>query len=217
MQQGWERKWTDDQKEAVAVAYVDRKLGSYKRIAQLAAAGELTLGETALDPFPMPVNTIKGEVSALRKRRAGLVKTELAGQADAIEVLRRRLIAVADAELRALERRKVGNRDMERHRQIARAVREAAAIPLPGDKRPAPLGQRDAETGEMTSGATRAGLAGAIFAAHKKGETAPDAQNKQSGEGTQDTAAPTHASAQREADTPSLPGGAARNGAAAHS
>src|SRR5690349_3802061 len=91
-------KWSHEQREAAAIAYADLKLGPYRRISELAAAGALTYNGRKLDPFDMPPATVASLVQRLRKRRAGEITTELAKipPRDAIEALRVRLVSVAE-------------------------------------------------------------------------------------------------------------------------
>jgi hypothetical protein len=85
-----------------------------------------------------------------------------------VEALRRRLVNAADAGVSELERarRGKGGVDFERLRQAARAVREIAAIPGPGEPRPPAPGAT--VNGVRDGGATRGGLAGEILRAHRQ-------------------------------------------------
>lgn len=164
-------RYTAEQREALGVAVVDRKIPP-KRVVELAAAGELTLDGARLEPFETNVHTIRDRARILRKRRAGEQKTELekTNPRDALEQLRVRLVRLADREIAAEERKRAGTSDPERIRQLARAGREIAAIPdrteptppAPGAKR---NGQRD---GAETTG----GMAGAILKAARSPSTA---------------------------------------------
>src|SRR4051794_21347150 len=107
--------YTYEQREALATAYVDRGLTA-PQVVELAAAGALTYAGERLEPFEARASSVRSYGGALRRRRAGLVKSSLTEQAhrDAIEALRVRLISAADRELAALERQKPGTWDLER-------------------------------------------------------------------------------------------------------
>lgn len=163
-------KYSDAQREAVAYAYEDRKIRPYRRVAELAAAGELTHNGETLEPFTIPESYIADLVRKLRKRRAGETTSQLASAEprDAIEALRKRLVNAADAMLQDLEakvKRDAGTADPERLRQITRAVREAAALPGPNDPKPPAPGAR--VNGQRDGGETTGGLAGEILKANR--------------------------------------------------
>lgn len=174
-----------EQRDACARAVVDRGLGPAD-VVRLAAAGDL---EPGLDPFTVPPATVSSWASRLRKRRAGTVATAQSATpaAQRIAGLQARLLNAVEHELNAVERaqrkRNAGPVDAERLRQLARALREAAAIaPAPRASgaaqgshesgRPATPGQRDA-TGEHAGARTRGGLAGGILADLAGGGPAP--------------------------------------------
>src|SRR3954449_2076805 len=93
------RKWTDDQREAMVSARLDRGM-TFRRVVELANAGALTAPDgTRLEPFDPPVSTIAGLVRAAKRKRMGKDVSQLAQlePRDAIEALRRRLINAADA------------------------------------------------------------------------------------------------------------------------
>lgn len=160
-------KYTPAQREAAALAYEDRKVRPARRVSELAAAGALEHNGQPLAPFKMPVNTVRDLVRDLRKRRAGLKSSELAKQPprDAVEALRRRLVNLADRELAHEEKRKPGDVEPEKLRQLVRVVRELAALPGPADPRPPAPGQR--QNGQRNGAETKGGLAGDILAAHR--------------------------------------------------
>jgi hypothetical protein len=159
--------YTDQQREALATTYEDRGVRPARRVAELAAAGELTLDGDKLAPFATTENTVRDCARKLRNRRAGELKSSLATlpPRDAVEVLRRRLISLADRELSVLEHSRRGKVQIERLRQIVRVVREASALPGPDDPRPAQPGQRKPGTGEHEGGRTSGGMAAAILGA----------------------------------------------------
>lgn len=168
--------YSDEQREAIATAYEDRKIRPAKRVCELAAAGDLEHRGAKLDPFTVPENTVRDLARDLRKRRTGERTSQLAAlePRDAIEALRRRLVNAADAMLDDLEqkvKKDAGTADPERLRQITRAVREAAALPGPTDPRPTAPGSKAG--GKRNGGATQGGLGGELLkAARAEGETA---------------------------------------------
>lgn len=166
----FQAKYTADQREAIASAVIDRG-ASAPRVVELAAAGQLTDTHGAqLEPFSVPVNTVRSEVRKAKKRRHGEAASTLAKAEprDAVEALRRRIVTMLDEELGVEERKRKGNRDPERVRQICRAMREAAAIPGPREERKPAPGQR-AKDGKAEGGQTRGGLAGNLLSAHRAG------------------------------------------------
>jgi hypothetical protein len=70
-------------------------------------------------------------------------------------------VNMIDGEMAVEERKRPGNRDPERIRQLARAALEAARLPGPTDPRPSSPATRDAE-GKRTGGA-HGGLAGPLM------------------------------------------------------
>jgi len=181
--------YTSTQREALAVTYVDRKVRPARRVVDLAAAGSLELDGVTLEPFKTNENTVRDEARKLRNRRAGKVKSEVAAMPprDAVEALRRRFVNVLDAELEAVENRPRGKRDPERLRQIARALREVAAIPGPTEPRPVKPGQKNPGTQTTNGGTTKGGLAGAILAADARVSTRATGQDSTAAE-----TSPTH-------------------------
>jgi hypothetical protein len=95
--------------------------------------------------------------AAQASRRREVNELAKAAPRDAIEALRRRLVNAADAELAAMEKRQKNGKSVpgEELRQVARAVREIAAIPGPSDARPAAPGAR--VNGDATGQRRRAG------------------------------------------------------------
>jgi hypothetical protein len=104
---GFVQKYSDDQREAMVSAKVDRG-ATYPRIVELAAAGELTRSNgEKLAPFEITAmyagDIIRGEI----RRRTGKAATDLAKlpPRDAIEALRRRLLSACDHMLTATAKR----------------------------------------------------------------------------------------------------------------
>src|SRR5438128_11729572 len=89
-----ERKYTDEQREALAFAYEDRRIRPARLVVDLAARGELEHDGARLDPFETNANTVRDCARDLRNRRAGETSSQLAHlePRDAIEALRRRLV-----------------------------------------------------------------------------------------------------------------------------
>jgi hypothetical protein len=182
--------YTPKQREALAFAYLDRHIRPAERVVELAAAGNLELDGEQLAPFATSPSTVRNCASKVRRRRAGELKSTTAMQhpRDAAHALQRRLFSVADQELAVEEAKRRGRRDPERLRQIARAIREAVAIPAPGDTPPVAPGQKRPGTQTTEGGATTGGLAGRILASSARVETrtdqpAPDAPTHQAHHG----------------------------------
>jgi hypothetical protein len=162
-----ERRYSDEEREALAVAFGDLLIRPARRVVELAAAGKLQLDGRTLPPFETNASTVRSLAAAHARRRAGLATSELAAAPpqDATEVLRRRLVNVADAGIAAIERKQKRSRGevaFEVLRQAARAVREIAAIPGPNDPRPPAPGAQ--VNGRRDGGATRGGPGAAILA-----------------------------------------------------
>jgi hypothetical protein len=163
-------KYTAEQRDAMAHAFEDRGIRPASRVVALAAEGKLTVDGRRVDAFDCNENTVRDEASKLRRRRAGDRRSKLIAETprDSVEALRRQLVSLTDRELAALKRRKAGTVSGEQLRQIARAVRELAAIPGPDDPRPVAPGARTPGTGERESQRTTGGLAGQVLAAHSR-------------------------------------------------
>jgi hypothetical protein len=154
------RKYSDAQRDAIAHAYNRRNLRPAGRIERLAAAGELRAESGELLPaFAIPASSVRDIARAYRAKAAGLARSQLARSPDAVELLRRRLIAATDAELqrieRAQQRRQPLRNSAELLRALARAAREIAALPAAGSQQRSAAPERRAPRG----------LAGAIAAA----------------------------------------------------
>jgi hypothetical protein len=169
-------KYTKAEKHAVSEAYLDRGIRPARRIHELAKAGELTYNGEKLPAFEMPVNSITAYARDLHRRRAGKGRSALADAPplDAVEALRRRLVAALDHELGLIEdlqrlprarRPELG----ERIRATARAVREVQGLtaPKPAKTRYEKPNQAHGTTGEV------GGIAGAMLREHRRGSGAP--------------------------------------------
>jgi hypothetical protein len=163
----FERKYSVDEKEAVIYAYLDRRIRPLRAIVDLAARGELiTRDGRQVRPFQLNPNTVKSWLQVAKRKRQGTIRgAAFENPEGTIEALRKRLIALADGELAHLERQRAGKRDPEHMRQIARAVREAAAIPVKGEPRGRAPGEKD--QGQKESGETTGGMAGSLLRAHR--------------------------------------------------
>lgn len=169
--------FNDVQREAVAVAFLDRRIRPAQAVADLAARGELPGPDgEPLEPFEVKADNVRTWAARLRRGRAGKLKSGLTDAApkDAIEALRQRLVSAADDALRRTERRlrapSCNAKDIEQARQIARLIREAAAIPGPNDARPVPPGAKVPGAGGKSNGdRTQGGLAGQILSSHRGG------------------------------------------------
>jgi hypothetical protein len=166
-------RYSDREREAVVEAYEDRRIRPARRVAELAAAGELEFDGERLEAFEIPVSTVRSLARDARRRRTGEPPSDLLTESprDAVEALRRQLINTADEMLKAENRKKPERRDPERVRQIARAAREIASLPGPTDPRPPAPGAKVG--GVRDGGQTRGGVAGALLADHRAGGAAP--------------------------------------------
>jgi hypothetical protein len=207
----FERKYSDDQKEAAVHAYLDLGIKPQHEVRRLAAEGLLkTRDGRTVPPCTIPKATFPQWITDERKRRYGKKKgAAMERPDDVLENLRRRMIAVAEAELSYAEKTKAGKRDTERIRQIARLVREVAALPGPKEGRPVAPGQRQPAT--HNDGHTGGGIAGQLLAAHRT-RPAPDALTEQETR-AENTDASAHArSEQATEDTETmLPGSIKRD------
>jgi len=167
----FERRYSDEQIAAAVHSYLDRKIRPAKAVLQLARDGNLLDRRGQEVPaFTMGEAYLRALVTAERKRRRGPVKAggmnSLSNPDDVLEGLRRRMIALADSELGVCERQRQGKRDPEHMRQIARLVREVAALPKPGEGRSKTPGAK--ENGVRTEGQSRDGMVGALLHAHRR-------------------------------------------------
>lgn len=161
-----ERRYTEDQKQAMATAVVDLGLTG-KDVAARAAAGTLEHYGAALDPFEVPATSVATYARRLRegRKRAAAQDVTEKPHRDQIEELRRTLVKAAAETLAAWERQKPADRDVERGRQIARLIREAAAIPARTDPTPPAPGAK--VEGKREGAETKGGIAGKLLADHR--------------------------------------------------
>lgn len=170
----FQRIYSRELETAVQTASLDRGVAPARVIQEDIVAGRFTVDGVTFPAQNVGIDTVRGWIREERQRRAGRVESPLAKlePRDAIETLRLRLLSSADAMLKHQEEKRRDRRDPERMRQIARLVREAAAIPGHHEPRPPRPGQHVPGEGRSNGGKTEGGLAGAILAAHGRGETA---------------------------------------------
>lgn len=166
----------DAQREAVAIAFMDRRIRPASAVVALAARGELPGADgKPLEPFAIKADNVRTWAARLRRARMGTAKSGLTDvpARDAVESLRIRLVSAADHALTRVEKRlrarDINAKDVELARQIARLIREAAAIPAKDDPRPVPPGQKAPGADKHNGGTTVGGLAGSILASHRGG------------------------------------------------
>ncbi len=162
-------KYSDEQREAVAHAYNDRNIRPAAAVVALAASGELTWKGERLAPFTIGESYVRETARRQMKRRAGKRMGPTVADAeprDAVETLRRRLVIATEGELDAIELaqrrgKPVAGDDL---RQLARAIREIAAIPGPTDPRPTTAPGKGATSRKKGGESpTTTGVAGAIL------------------------------------------------------
>src|SRR3954449_11898117 len=102
---GFHERYSEEEREALAAAYADRRIRPARRVVELAAAGELEHNGQRLDPFEASESSVRGLASKRSRRRAGQVPSRLAAvdPGDAVEVFRRQLVAVAEHGITQLE------------------------------------------------------------------------------------------------------------------
>lgn len=163
--------YSDEQREAVEHWLLDRG-ATVPRVVQMADAGELLhQNGKRLARFKLNAHTARDMKRRAAARRAGKVTADLAKMPprDALEALRRRLVNASDTLLSDWEKqakRDPKSADPERLRQIARAAREIAALPGPGEGRTPKPGAK--VNGERQSGETQGGIGAAILAEHHR-------------------------------------------------
>lgn len=168
-------KYSDREKDAIRDYAAANPAATGAQIAELAGRGLLKVDGETVAPFQIPEATVRDLKRRARRKAEGLARTELGSELprDALEILRRRLVSAADHKLARMERLlSDGHHDRvsgEDIRQVARAVREIAAIPgadgSPAARRPGEHIPGTGKNGATDGGRTRGGLAGSIFAA----------------------------------------------------
>jgi hypothetical protein len=159
----FDRRYTDAQRDALVEAYVDRGVRPARRVAELAAAGELTHNGEPVERFTVPVSTVRSLARDARRHRHSTATLDSLAPRDAVERLRLRLIRAIDRELNRVERRQRAGEPVkgEELRQLARAQRELAQIP--GLRDPLPPAPGAKVNGVREGGETRGGLAGPMM------------------------------------------------------
>jgi hypothetical protein len=66
-----DRRHSDDEREALAVAFVDLRIRPARRVVELAAAGKLRLDGRPLQPFEANQSTVRSLAWSYGRRRAG--------------------------------------------------------------------------------------------------------------------------------------------------
>lgn len=174
-------------------AWGDRGIHRPQSIVALAAGGELTADGDLVDAFTITASSARYIGDSYLKRRKRQANQAIAQHEpqDAIEALRRRFVAVLNEQLTDVERLQARGKHAqikgEQLRQIARALRELAALPGPeGGKRARAPGAHDPAQGITPDGTTRGGLAGKIRATTQPRPITPvqdDAQEQASVDG----------------------------------
>lgn len=120
-------RWTQDQRDAVIAAALDHNLTA-PRVTELAAAGGLPGPGAILEPFAMPLGTVRSVVGDARRERkarelAAMAPNEVLG--DIVGTLAAELRRQTELFRRRSARGKAGAREM---RELAVAARELAAL-----------------------------------------------------------------------------------------
>ena len=130
-------KYTDTQRDAVRRAGLDLAMRP-KEIQDAAKAGRLTWDGAPVPAFEIPASTAYSIVREERRKRDGRTRSQLLQRphVDAVEELRRRMVAVADHETARMvdvQRKKPNDPlDGEHFRRLCRGLRELASLPEPG-------------------------------------------------------------------------------------
>lgn len=141
-------RWTQDQRDAVIAAALDHKLTA-PRVAEMAAAGTLPGPGAVLEPFAMPLGTVRSVVGDERRERkarevAAMAPNEVLG--DIVGTLAAELRRQTQLFKSRSARGKAGPREM---RELAAAARELVALvravqpPASSPARKRPGAQRD--------------------------------------------------------------------------
>jgi hypothetical protein len=159
----FDRRYSDAQRDALVEAYVDRGVRPARRVAELAAAGELTHDGEPVERFTVPASTVRSLARDARRHRHSTAALDSLSPRDAVERLRLRLIRAIDRELNRVERRQRAGEPVkgEELRQLARAQRELTQIP--GLRDPLPPAPGAKVNGVREGGETRGGLAGPMM------------------------------------------------------
>jgi hypothetical protein len=184
-------KYSREQKEAAALAYVDRGIRPARRVVELAATGELEHNGEKLPAYDITADMVRHSGAQLRKQRLGQVKSAVADlpRRDGVEVFRRRLASYIDHELLRLERAQRKSRsDPKTAITIAQLVKTYAAIPDRDDPRPPAPGQKIPGAGNVTNGGKLAGEGARMLDAMRGPRTSvytPDGDDPRQGASTE--------------------------------
>jgi hypothetical protein len=204
-------KFTPQQREAVAVAMVDRGL-KRQRVAMLASEGLLELDGAKLDPFEIKPDYCATLATRERERRARASLKQAANMkpADSIEAMRRNLHEIAHrkiARLRKLDPDKVDPAELQ---ALARAVDAVSKI-SPANVKPVP----EAKTGQTGQAAVNSAARGGklLEAMRSRGEPVQVHPTHKHGEGEpgQGTATAQDAAEQSTGENADLQGSRARS------
>lgn len=172
-------KYSDTQKAAVIAEKERDPKATYGEISRRLAAGDIFLDGEPVEPIEMDPYYIGQLVRDHRRKVRGEVDSGLSKMThgDAMEAVRKRLLALTEYQL-AREERKMRNKggsaakdiDPTKIQQLARAAREIAHLdpdPVRGRK-PAPGARKGSEPSGGTNGTTpTTGLAGEIMRDHQ--------------------------------------------------
>lgn len=202
---------TDEQREAAGLRYADTE-DTGVEVVRKAAAGELTLRGEPVGAFEVSPSYVAQLGNRLKKQRLGKTASKTADlpHRDAIEVLRRRLIAVAESVIEDLEKKAAkdpASLDLERHRQAVRCVFEASKLPTASSAAPPSKDTRDSNgrKGPHTEG----GMAGALLKEHRA-QAAPAQYGTHTSKADGDKGAAHHPHADHEAQQRDEPGALTR-------
>lgn len=185
----FEAKYSKSQKTAVIQATCDRGVKPYRRVVELAAAGELIHTDNdgedhTLPPFTIPRDTVASMCQQEQRKRSGRLVSVVADQPprEGLEAMRRRLVSVADREIARLEEatKKKTGAPLDSVTKAARMLRELAAIPGPTDPRPDPPGK--GPVSDRTSGELRTGPGADILRAFRGNGDAHQADQEEPSE-----------------------------------
>jgi hypothetical protein len=157
------RKYSDAQRDAIAAAWASG-IRPAERISELAASGRL---EPYLEPFEVPPHTVRS-TGARALRRSEAARAGLQNAPDALELVRRRLLAALELELARIDASQRSRRPPKdlpaRIRETARAAREIAAL-QGGAAQPSGASSRTVNAPRSRAG----GMAAAIVRANELG------------------------------------------------
>lgn len=191
----FQTRYSKEQKEAVAHAFLDRGIRPLAKILTMAQEGQLTLHNRRIEAFEMVAGSAREEIKRERRRRAARVGTGLPSMphADAMEDARKRLLGVVENELSVMERKQrakpnTTHIDPATVREWARAMREISHLSPDAETQGRRPGQT-ASDGSKQEGETRNGLAADILRDARK----PPVPSPPTPQGEQEATAPSTA------------------------